>query len=254
MDFEGNYRYRFYLNSYGLNPKPSRSIILINQEKINFIVKLHIDGPYKITNIEPLEAKIGQDKKYYNVLPKSNLKVGIKAVYPDPKKIIDWPISLVNEKHGKFTVLFENGEKNEYLLTTVLKRPRLSLSTTGNDAIEGHNYIDFSSVNCESFKKSMIYLKNLTEVESDWQINYIKHVHKKSYGYGTTTMDEKEDIRMTDDPDMFLFNITSGVIEGPSIMLTNIPLGPGLPQVENEKNKKYLPVKIEVMFKVQTIF
>lgn len=224
---------------------------MINQEKINLIIRLQLEGPYKIINTEPLEASIGYDSKSFNIIPKSNLKIEIKAIIPDQKNFTDWPITLVNEKHGKLTVIFENGESKEYLLTTVFKRPRIALNTTGNDAIEGPNYIDFASVNCESYKKASIYIKNLTDVLTDWQINYVKFKPKKSYGYGTTTTDEKEDIAMTDDPDMFLFNITSGEIHGPSIMLMNIPLGPGLPQVPNENNKKYSPIKIDIMFKVK---
>jgi len=231
-----------------------RSIVLINQEKINLIIRMQLEGAYKIINTEPLEASVGGDGKTFNIIPKSNLKVEIKTFIPDPKNLEDWPINLVNEKHGKLTVIFENGDFKEYLLTTVLKRPRLALSTTGNDAIEGPNFIDFGSVNCESSKKASIYLKNLTDVLSDWKVNYLKYKPKKYYGYGTTTIDEKEDISMCDDPDMFLFNITSGEIHGPSIMLMNIPLGPALPQVKNEQNKKYLPIRIDIMFKVIIFF
>jgi len=228
--------------------------VLINQEKINLNITLQLEGPYKITNTEPVEASTSSDGKSFNIIPKSNLKIEIKSLIPDPKNLENWPITLVNEKQGKLIVIFENGEFREFLLTTVLKRPRISLNTTGNDAIEGPNYIDFGSVNCESHKKASVYLKNSTDVLTDWSINYLKFYPKKYYGYGTTTNDEKEDMEMTDDPDMFLFNITSGEIYGPSIMLTNIPLGPGLPQVQNESNKKYLPIRIDIMFKVIDLF
>ena len=215
---------------------------------------MQLEGPYKIASTEPFEASTGSDGRNFNIIPKSNLKIEIKTLIPDNKNLELWPITLVNEQKGKLTVFFENGEFKEYLLTTVLKRPRISLNTTGNDAIEGPNYIDFGSVNCESFKKASVFLKNITEVLTDWQINYVKFKPKKYYGYGTTTTDEKEDIEMTDDPDMFLYNVTSGEIHGPSIMLMNIPLGPGLPQVQNESNKKLLPVRIDVMFKVINYF
>ena len=201
-------------------------------------------------NFEPLEASISKEGKLFNIIPNSNLKVEIKALIPDPMNLDQWSTKLVNEKHGKLSVTFENGEIMEYYLTTVFKRPRLTMSTTGNDSVEGPNFIDFGKVNCESYKKFSIYLKNITEVESDWQINYIKHITKEEYGYGTTTLGEKEDMEMTDDPDMFMFSVTSGKIEGPSIMLTNIPLGPCLPQVKNEQTKRFIPLRIEIMFKV----
>lgn len=132
----------------------------------------------------------------------------------------------------------------------MLKRPRISISVTGNDALESGNYIDFGSVSCESFKKSVLFIKNETDVFSDWSINYHKFVGKKTYGYGTTTKDEREDMEMHDDPDVFLFSVTSGIIPGPSLPLINIPLGPCLPKVDNFERDKLLPMKVEIMFKV----
>ncbi len=134
-----------------MSPKPKKSIVLINKEKINFIIKLIVEGPFKITKTEPIESTIGNS--LYNISQKQNLKVEIKAITPDHKNYQEWPVNLVNEKHGKLICVFENGEIQEYYLTTVLKRPRISISITGNDAIESDKIIDFGSVNCESFKK-----------------------------------------------------------------------------------------------------
>lgn len=178
----------------------------------------------------------------------------LKAFLPDPKNLEEWPINLVNEKNGKLICFFENGESQEYHLKTILKRPRLSLSVTGNDAIESPNFVDFGSVNCESYKKSCIYIKNETDVYSDWSINYHKFTIKTLHGHGTTTKDEREDLEMCDDPDVFLFSLTNGIIPGPSLPLINIPLGPGLPKVDNPERDKYLPVKVEIMFKVNFFF
>ena len=222
--------------------------MLINKEKITFLVKLVIEGPFKIAKTEPLESTVSNS--IYNINPKQNLKVEIKAVSPDPKNHEEWPISLVNEKHGKLICIFENSEIQEYYLTSVLRRPRISISVTGNDAIEGGNYIFFGYVNCESFKKSVLFIKNETDVYSDWSINYHKFLSKKTHGYGTTTKDEREDMEMHDDPDVFLFSVTSGVIPGPSLPLVNIPLGPCLPKVDNFERDKLLPMKVEIMFKV----
>ena len=256
MNFNGKYLYKFYLHSFGINPRPKRSIILINKEKINFVIRLNLDGPFKFINFEPSEACLNNEGLLFNVIPNSNLKIELKAIIPDNKNIKEWPLTLVNEKHGKMSVTFENGEIMEYYLTSVFKRPRISISTTGNDSVEGFDFIDFGKVNCESYKKASLFLKNITEVETDWKINYIKFIPKakEDYGYGTTTLGEKEDLEMCDEPDMFMFNITNGRIEGPSIMLTNLPLGPGLPKVHNENTKKFLPLKIDIMFKVKIIF
>ena len=248
MNLEGKYNYRFHLHSYGVSPKSKKSIVLINQEKMNLILKIIIEGPYKINKIEPLEATIGN--MLYNVNPKSNLKVEIKALTPDQKNLEEWPITLINEKNGKLICIFENGESQIYYLTSLIKRPRISMSVTGNDSIKSDNIINFESVSCESFKKSVLFLKNETCVETDWSINYNKFIIKKYYGYGTTTIEEKEDQNMNDDPDVFLFSLTNGVILGPSLPLINIPIGPGLPKVDNTQRNLYLPVKIEIMFKV----
>ena len=160
-------------------------------------MRLQIEGAYKIIKTEPLESTIAQN--IHSIQPKTNLKVEIKAFLPDPKNLEEWPINLVNEKNGKLICFFENGDSQEYHLKTILKRPRLSLSVTGNDAVESINFIDFGSVNCESFKKSCIYIKNETDVYSDWSINYHKFTLKSVYGHGTTTKDEKEDMEMNDE-------------------------------------------------------
>ena len=57
-----------------------------------------------------------------------------------------------------------------------------------------------------------------------------------------------------DDPDVFLFAVTSGVIPGPSLPLINIPLGPYLPKVDNFERDKLLPIKVDIMFKVVYMF
>lgn len=222
--------------------------MLINKERVNLIIKLIIEGPYKIIKTEPLESTIGNS--VYNINPKSNLKVEIKPFIPDSNNYEEWPKNLVNEKNGRLIYIFENGEFQEYHLITVLKRPRLTLSTSGSDAIESDSIIDFGAVNCESYKKSVIYIKNETDVNSDWSIKYHKPIPKKYHGYGIITKAEQEDIEMLDDPDVFLFSLTNGVIPGPSLPLMNIPLGPCLPKIDNEERDKLLPVKIEIMFKV----
>lgn len=195
-----------------------------------------------------MEATIGVDE--YNIIPNSNLKLDVKFIAPNVEDENEWPMTLVNEKHGLLKIQFENGDISEYLLTAILRRPRLTLSVTGNEAVEGPNFVYFGYVNCESQRKHSLFLTNETEVETKWSINYIKFTPKKTYGHGTITKEEKEDLEKTDDPDVFHFSITQGLIPGPSHQLTSIPLGPALPQVYNEKSNKLLPVKIEVLFKV----
>ena len=53
-------------------------LFLINKEKINFIVKLDIEGPFKIIKTDPIEATLS--KGIYNIIPNSNLKVDVKYI------------------------------------------------------------------------------------------------------------------------------------------------------------------------------
>ena len=245
-NFDGNYVYNFTVHSYGRHPRPKRPIILINKEKINMVVKIDIEGPFKIINTEPIEASLGNNT--YNIIPNSNLKVDIKFLIPNVNDEKNWPMTLVNEKNGKMNVTYENGELETYYLKAYLKRPRILLSLTGNESVESLDYIDFGYVNCASKKTEKIYLLDDTEVDTNWKINYIKFTPKKIFGHGTLTKEEKEDIEMSDDDSVFIFDITDGIIYGPSEMLINLPIGPLLPKVETTESKKYKPLIINVTF------
>jgi hypothetical protein len=245
-NMEGEYDYRFCVHSYGKHPKPYRPIILINKEKINMIVKLDIEGPFKIINTDPIEASLGNG--IYNVIPNSNLKVDVKFIIPNVNDEKEWPMTLTNIKRGKLKVTFENGETEHYNLIAYLLRPRILMSLTGNQSVESLDYIDFGYVNCSSTKIQPIYLMNDTEVDTNWTINYVKFIPNKSYGVGTITIEEKEDMDMCDDSSVFSFEISSGVIYGPTELLFDLPVGPALPRVETIKTEKYKPLLIKVAF------
>jgi hypothetical protein len=247
-NYEGQHVYKFESHSFGISPRPKRSVVLMNKEKINFVVSLHLEGPFKIGKIEPMEACIGNN--LYNIIPNSNLKVEIKFLQPNPSNEAEWSYQLLCQKSGRMTVLFENNEYLDYNLLALLKRPKIILSTTGNESIQSLNLIEFGLVNCESFRKTTIYISNVSEVDTRWSINYVKHVPKKNYGHGTMTNEEKEDIQKTDDASVFNFSISEGLISGPSNQLINIPHNPLMPRIYNKNDNKYQPVKIEIMFKV----
>ena len=245
-NIEGEYDYNFCVHSYGKHPRPYRPVILINKEKINMIVKLDVEGPFKIIKTDPIEASLGNG--IYNIIPNSNLKVDIKFIIPNVSNEKEWPMTLTNIKRGKFNVTFENGEKEHYNLIAYLLRPRILMSLTGNQSVESLDYIDFGYVNCASTKIQPIYLMNDTQVDTNWQINYVKFVQKKNYGVGTITIEEKEDMDMCDDNSVFNFEISSGVIYGPTEILFDLPVGPALPRVETIKTEKYKPLLIKVAF------
>ncbi len=246
---EDIYLYKFEYHSSGISPRPKRSIVLINKEKINIIIKIEIEGPFKIIKSEPIEASIGIN--HFNIIPNSNLKLEVKFIPPKVDNEEEWPMTLLNEKFGKMKVIFENNDCCEYFFKAILRRPRIKLYTTDNESTENFNFINFGKVNCENFRKHSIYLLNETEVETKWTLNFVKSIPKKVQGYGTVTKEEIEDIERTDDPDVFIFNITNGIISGPSLPLINIPLGPALPKVNVTKNSQFNPVKIDIIFKVK---
>ena len=246
LNYQGEYDYKFCVHSYGKHPKPVRPIILINKEKINFLIKLNIEGPFKIINTDPKEASLGNG--IYNIIPNSNLKIDIKYLIPNVNDEKEWPMTLTNIKRGKLKVTFENNEEEDYNLIAYLLRPRILMSLTGNQSVESLDYIDFGYVNCSSCKIEPIYLMNDTQVDTNWTINYVKFVHKKTYGHGTVTIEEKEDMEMCDDSSVFDFELTSGVIYGPTEVLFDLPVGPALPRVETNKSEKYKPLLIKVAF------
>jgi len=245
-NMEGEYDYKFCVHSYGKHPRPYRPIILINKEKINMLIKLDVEGPFKIVKTDPIEASLG--KGIYNIIPNSNLKVDIKYMIPNVNDEKEWPMTLTNIKRGKLIVTFENGEKEHYNLIAYLLRPRILMSLTGNQSVESLDYIDFGYVNCASQKIEPIFLMNDTQVDTNWAINYVKFIPRKTYGYGTVTIEEKEDMDMCDDSSVFDFEITNGVIYGPTEVLFDLPVGPALPRVETIKSEKYKPLLIKVSF------
>ena len=245
-NMEGEYDYKFCVHSYGKHPRPYRPIILINKEKINMLIKLDVEGPFKIIKTDPIEASLG--KGIYNIIPNSNLKVDIKYIIPNVNDEKEWPMTLTNIKRGKLIVTFENGEKEHYNLIAYLLRPRILMSLTGNQSVESLDYIDFGYVNCASMKIEPIFLMNDTQVDTNWAINYVKFIHRKTYGYGTVTIEEQEDMDMCDDSSVFDFEITNGVIYGPTEVLFDLPVGPALPRVETIKSQKYKPLLIKVSF------
>lgn len=185
----------------------------------------------------------------FNIIPNSNLKLELKFLAPNPLNEKEWPMKMIDEKSGKITVFFENGDTCEYFLTGILKRPRLVISTTGNESLQGANVIDFGHVHCESNKRISFFIMNQTEVETKWSIYSLKPKQKNNYGYGTITKDEKEDLDKLDDPEVFIFNVTTGVIPGPSNRLIDVPKGPAIPKVRSELNETYNPTRVDVMFR-----
>jgi len=52
----------------------------------------------------------------YNIMPNTNLTVDLKFLSPNVQDESEWPMTLLNEKHGKLYLTFENGEFQEFYL------------------------------------------------------------------------------------------------------------------------------------------
>lgn len=234
------------------NTKHKRSVILMNKEKIEFKIKLEIEGPFEITGISPKESILGNH--IFLIMPGTNIKVDVKFKAPSVTNEAEWPMLLMIEKYGQITVRFENAEMQVYHLKAILKRPRIFISTTGNESVEGDNRIDFGHVNVESYAESKLHIMNETEVSTSWEIKYVKYTKKTNYGYATMVDDERDDVEMTDDSEVFTFNKTEGLIHGPSNMLISMPLGPGLPKRDDYKIEELAPVAVKILFKVKYFY
>lgn len=139
-------------------------------------------------------------------MPTSNVKIDLKFLNPSPKDIKEWPMTVLNEKAGILTVTFENGDSQNFYLKGILKRPRIWISTTGNEAVIGPNLIDFKTVNVETERKANIFIMNETEVETKCTISHYLFQNKKVYGHMTISSNEQEDKDKTDDPSVFIFD------------------------------------------------
>ena len=98
--------------------------------------------------------------------------------------------------------------------------------------------IDFGIVNVDKFRTIKVFLSNTTELTSKWKLNYVKFPKKSTIGYNTLTPWEKENLEKEDDPDVFEFSLTEGLLKGPSLPLRKLPEGlngPPVPKDEFER-------------------
>jgi hypothetical protein len=63
-------------------------------------------------------------------------------------------------------------------------------------------------VNVDKFRTIKVFLSNITHVTAKWTLNYVKFPKKATIGYNTTTPWEEENLKKTDDPDVFEFSLT----------------------------------------------
>ena len=140
-------------------------------------------------------------------------------------------------KHeGQLTAFFHNGEKQVLGLDGNLLRPKIDLLTekqSKND--KAWDELNFGKVHVDKFRTIRVYLTNVTEVSARWSLNYVKFPKKKTIGHKTITEWEEENLAKTDDPDVFEFSETDGILKGPSVALRLAPEGGMKPPVPKDE-------------------
>ena len=114
--------------------------------------------------------------------------------------------------------------------------------------------LDFGFINIQSHEEAEFYIINETDVGTSFEIKYYKANINKTYGYATTTEEEKENISSVDDPSVFTFNKTDGFIFGPSNLLKIMPNGQELYKKDDFRFDYMKPIKIKLIFKVRKLF
>ena len=87
-------------------------------------------------------------------------------------------------------------------------RPKLMLLTeysSRND--KAQDELDFGTCNVDVKRTITIFLSNITEVTSNWMLNYVKFPKKQTISKYTTTAWEEENLEKLDDPDVFEFSL-----------------------------------------------
>ncbi|CAG9311669.1 unnamed protein product [Blepharisma stoltei] len=184
----------------------------------------------------------------YTLAPEDNLQVFIKFLKPNLNDIDAWPLASRSSIGGSFLIRFSNGHEQRLKLEARLYRPKIIINSEQSDEFKKLIEQDFGIVNIQFSKKLSLFLSNVSPVDAKWRLNYVQYPKKKNTGWKTMTKQEKEDDTILDDPEVFQFSISEGVLKGPSVPLKYTPTGPALPQALNQDLEK-LPLQIQILFK-----
>lgn len=108
-------------------------------------------------------------------------------------------------------------------------RPAIALNTVGHEGFDGEDIQDFGIVHINNRKTISVFLSNKSKVPAQWKLNNIKIKSYKNISNLTQTFMERENEEKLDDPDVFEFSITKGVIYGPSVPVRCMPDTAALP-------------------------
>lgn len=222
---DGEYYFNFYQwpMDHEDEPSPVEKICLTNETKANIICNISTEGPFKIidtkTNsgsVHPLAPAFPSSKgikaraeTMFSLQPDKIVQMKVKFFPPDPNNLMEWPLVQSQLKKGLINVAFANGKSQHFNLQGNLLRPKVTVITAKPCKNEkGIDEINLGEVNIERSRQTMFYLMNDTPVPAKWALNYVKFPKKATIGYMTKTPLEIENLKKTDDPDVFQFSIT----------------------------------------------
>ena len=223
---DGEYYFNFYQwpMEHEDEPSPMQKVCLVNETKANIIFNVNTDGPFKIVSTKtnsgsthPLAPTRPSSKglkakpeTMFSLQPDKIVQMKIEFMPPDPNNQMEWPLVQSCIKRGIINVVFANQKVQHFNLLGNLVRPKVTIVTLKPCKNEkGVDEIELGEVNIEKSKQTMFYLINETAVPARWSLNYVKFPKKETIGYMTKTPLEIENMKKTDDPDVFQFSHTA---------------------------------------------
>ena len=241
LQLDGSQTINFEKWSFMDSQKDVRTICLVNRFRTNLIFTILLEGPFQIiskyTN-SPLKYELASSNQSFNLAENTNLELKIAFLAPKANDSNLWPLAQRMYKSGLLTINFSNGDSQTFNLRSELIRPILSINHVGIEGKEPNvDARDFGLVHIQNTQTISLYLINKTKVPGKWKLLYVKFPNKNLIGYATKTKLEFENEAKTDDPTVFEFSKTDGILNGPSIPLNYVPLGKAMPsEYINETN------------------
>ena len=145
----------------------------------------------------------------FSLQPLKIVELHVKFIAPKASDLTEWPNIMHNSRKGELMANFSNGDNQAFEILGQLMRPKLMLLTeysSQND--KAQDELDFGICNVDVHRNITIFLSNITEVNANWSLNYVKFPKKQTISKYTTTAWEEENLEKLDDPDVFEFALT----------------------------------------------
>ena len=222
LDGQRHIKFKVWAQQAPEAPYHTRNLTFSNDTKADMVFNLTTSGPFEIVGTKsntgskhPLAAQQTNAVKkkvetMFCLQPLKIVEVQVRFRTPKPSQTDEWPMIMTSERHGELVAAFNNGEKQTFALEGQLLRPKLNLLTevpSKNDF--AMDEMDFGICNVDCFKTITLYLSNITEVSSKWQLSYVKFPKKITMSKYTQTAWEEENLKKVDDPDVFEFSVSS---------------------------------------------